>query len=114
MLATKAAWPSLYKSATRGRLACTPNCSHGCEPFGVETLLSKDCSRIIPALLIATSPRAAVYSSNKSLPFSFLVHLPHGINILKLSQPPDMKSTCKQNMPWMCHGYAMPSFPCTP
>ena len=99
MFATKAASPFSNRSATRGRLACTPNFSHGCEPRGVETkLLLKDFSRIIPVLLIATSPRSLVYSSNKSMRF-FLVHLPHGISMLKLSHPPDMKSTCKQNVP---------------
>ena len=113
MFATKAASPFSNRSATRGRLACTPNLSHGCEPGGVDTSWrSKDRSGIIPVFLIATLPRAAVYSSNKSMPFSFLVHFPAGISMLKLSQPPDMKSTCNQfTMRVSCRCHAQP---CTP
>eukprot|EP00964_Phaeocystis_antarctica_P073201 scaffold44894_cov61-Phaeocystis_antarctica.AAC.1 len=51
MFVTKAAWPFSYRSATRGRLACTPKVSHGCEwPLCAEIL-------IMPSWPIATSPR---------------------------------------------------------
>ena len=85
MLATKAASPSLNSAATVGRLACTPNVSHGCVPLGTSIA-------IMPSRPIATSPRAAVYSAWRSLP-PLAVQLPCGIRTLNESQPPPRYST---------------------